>query len=278
MITWVNGVPAKTIDLRDRGFQYGDGIFTTLPLREGAPLFVERHLARLLRDAERLHLPPLDLDRLRLDIRAITACETSGILKIQMTRGVGGRGYASPDPVEPTVVLQLHSEPRHIEARAMGVRVTLLRTPLGLNPRLAGIKHMNRLEQIIGRAEWRDEAIAEGLMLDLEGFLIEGTRTNVFLVKNGVVFTPLLDRSGIAGVMRSLMFEASDTLGFRVRESRLTLPDLMAADEVFLTNSVIGIWPVNAIDALTLAVGPFTMRMMAWLNAAIKSDQASFIG
>jgi len=137
---------------------------------------------------------------------------------------------------------------------------------------------MNRLEQIIGRAEWRDDAIAEGLMLDLEDFLIEGTRTNVFLVKDDVLLTPLLDRSGIAGVMRSLMFEGGDALGVAVRECRLTLNDLMAADEVFLTNSVIGIWPVSAIDALTLAVGPFTMRMMAWLKAAIKSDQAASIG
>ena len=277
MTTWVNGVPSKMIDLRDRGFQYGDGIFTTLPLRDGAPLFLERHLERLSRDAARLHLPPLDLDPLRLDIRAISASERSGILKIHITRGMGGRGYQSPDPVEPTVVLQLHPEPKQTDDRGEGVRVTLLHTRLGLNPRLAGIKHMNRLEQIIGRAEWRDEAIAEGLMLDLEDFLIEGTRTNVFLVKDGVLLTPLLDRSGIAGVMRSLMFEGGEALGFKVRECRLTLKDLMAADEVFLTNSVIGIWPVRAIDALTLAVGPCTMRMMAWLKAAIKSDQTASI-
>jgi 4-amino-4-deoxychorismate lyase len=130
---------------------------------------------------------------------------------------------------------------------------------LAEQPTLAGIKHLNRLEQVLARAEWSDPAIAEGLMLDQSSRLIEGTMSNVFLVRGGVVYTPRLHRCGVAGIVRELVLQRLAAECAPVREADLTLDDVSAADEVFLTNSLIGIWPVLKIDCLYKTRGDVTI-------------------
>lgn len=263
----VNGIATRAIDLSDRGFQYGDGVFTTVRVQEGVPLFLDRHLDRLRHDGERLAIPFVGSGVLREDVRALLGDHRQATLKIQMTRGMGGRGYRSPEPVVPTRIVSLHPPPPHpAEYSDSGVAVRYCRMRLAINPVLAGLKHMNRLEQILARAEWSAGPPVEGLMRDTEGYLVEGTMTNVFLVREGCLLTPLLDRCGVSGVMRAILIEGAAELGMSVSEERVGLAAVEAADEIFLTNSVIGLWPVRSLEHRHYPVGPVVLELAEWLK------------
>ena len=269
----VNGEIATSIDLLDRGFQYGDGVFTTLLLKEGVPLFLDQHLERLRRDCGRTGIPPVESILLRRDIKSVIGDERQGVIKIQITRGLGGRGYRPPEIVSPTRVVALHPLPGFPDQYSSeGIEVRYCRTRLGINPALAGIKHMNRLEQVLARSEWSDSRIAEGLMLDHEGQLVEGTMSNVFLVKDGQLRTPLLDRCGVGGVMRLVLIGAAKTLGIPFIECRLTPEDLDLVDEAFMTNSVMGLWPISCVEGKILPIGPVTSELREWLTKSITNQ------
>ncbi|MFM2005777.1 MAG: hypothetical protein RLZZ09_1432 [Pseudomonadota bacterium] len=269
----VNGEIATRIDLLDRGFQYGDGVFTTILLREGVPQFLDQHLERLRRDCGRLGIPPVESILLRRDIKSVIGDERQGVIKIQITRGLGGRGYRPPEIVSPTRVVALHPLPGFPDQYpSEGIEVRYCRTRLGINPALAGIKHMNRLEQVLARSEWTNGRIAEGLMLDHEGQLVEGTMSNVFLVKDGQLRTPLLDRCGVAGVMRLVLIGAAEMLGIPFIECRLTPEDLNLVDEAFITNSVVGLWPISCLEGKILPIGPVTCELREWLTKSITNQ------
>lgn len=269
----VNGKFASHIDLLDRGFHYGDGVFTTLRLHKGVPLFLKQHLGRLHRDCGRLAIPPVESGILRSEVQAIVGDELEGVIKIQITRGVGGRGYRVPETVTPTTVIALYPPPDYPDQYPIeGIQVRYCRMRLGINPVLAGIKHMNRLEQVLARSEWSNDQVAEALMLDHEGQLVEGTVSNVFLVKNGQLLTPQLDRCGVSGVMRSVLLGAAKIQGLSFDECRLTVSDMENADEAFVTNSIIGLWPIARVEGKSLPVGPVTNNLREWLNQAIKQQ------
>lgn len=244
----INGEPADAVSCADRGFQYGDGLFETIAVRGGRPLRFERHLARLSRGAARLSLSLPSAELLRAEVGRMCAGSERAVLKIVITRGRGERGYASDRSATPTRALRLSPWPERPAFSARdGVDVRLCAARLGRNPLLAGIKHLNRLEQVLARAEWRDE-YAEGLMRDDDGALIEGTMTNVFLVRNGVLVTPDLSECGVEGVMRAEVLDTAPALGVTIRAGRVTLDDLAHAEEVFVTNSIVGVWPVRRVD------------------------------
>ena len=276
----INGLPRQTVDVLDRGFQYGDGVFTTIAVRAGIPLFLNRHLDRLHRDCAVLGIPWVGKDTLLREVEQLLANQGEGVLKIQLTRGVGGRGYRPPASVAPTRVLALHPSVNYPASHEQdGVVVRFCSTRLGINPCLAGIKHMNRLEQILARSEWGDSDCAEGLMFDQDDQLVEGTMSNIFLVRDGRLLTPLLDRCGIQGVMRSILIEAARGLGFEVSESRLTTKELEMADEVFLSNSVIGLWPVRRIEGRAYEIGSISRRMREWLKTTTQQAiSGGFLG
>jgi 4-amino-4-deoxychorismate lyase len=159
-----------------------------------------------------------------------------------------------------------------------GVEVRFCRSRLGINPSLAGVKHLNRLEQILARAEWPLGGVREGLMLDTDGHVAEGTMTNLFLAKPGALITPKLDLCGVAGVMRALVFEAAGELGLTIEETRILPDELYAADELFLTNSVVGVWPVRRLEDRTFPVGPVTREVSRWLAIRIQEESAAAWG
>jgi 4-amino-4-deoxychorismate lyase len=275
MTMLVNGEPICRVEASDRGVQYGDGVFTTLPVRSGIPVFLGFHLDRLERDCLRLAIPFPNRELLIREACLLCASWSEAVLKIQITRGSGGRGYRPPDEAVPTRVLGIHPPPDYPpELAREGVAVRFCRTRLGINPALAGLKHMNRLEQILARAEWPLGEIREGLMLDAEGQVTEGTMTNLFLVKDGRIATPSLDRCGVAGVMRALVMEGAAQLGRAVEERRIGPDELDGADELFLTNSVIGVWPVRHLEQRAYPVGPLTREIEAWLEARIQAEVA----
>ncbi|TPW18260.1 MAG: 4-amino-4-deoxychorismate lyase, partial [Halothiobacillaceae bacterium] len=254
----------------DRGLLYGDGLFETLRIINGQPIAWERHLTRLYGGCERLLIAPPDPPQLAEWARALCMGVGAGVLKIIVTRGVGGRGYRPPPPsaTTPTVILQRHPMPEyppHFWEEGIGLR--LCQTRLGQNSALAGLKHLNRLEQVLARAEWDDVAFPEGLMLDYAGNVIEGTMTNLFMVKGDILYTPKLDECGVAGIMRLRILEQAHAWSIPLYEDRLTLEQLAQADELFVTNSLVGIWPVNTFDQTCYGRGPLTSRLMAAIGS-----------
>ena len=261
----LNGERRHCIDASDRGFQYGDGVFETLDVLQGKPLFFEQHYRRLLLGCQHLLIPCPEFELLHAEALQLASDSEQAVLKLIVTRGTGGRGYRQPSVISPTRLFSLHPHPDYPAAwQQEGVTLRLCQKRLAINPDLAAIKHLNRLEQILARAEWSDDGIQEGLMLDAEQQVIEGTMSNVFAVKHGELLTPRLDRCGIAGIVRGLILDAADSLALTVRETRLHVQDLLDADEIFLTNSIIGLWPVQSFERRSWAVGPVTQRLQAW--------------
>jgi 4-amino-4-deoxychorismate lyase len=240
--------PVTTIDARDRGLQYGDGVFETMRVRRYAVRLLDFHLERLWRSCERLSLPPPDPRRLGKELKATAAIRREGVLKMIVTRGVGDRGYRPTGRERGTCVLLAYPLSRRAaSAVAAPVRLRICALRLGINPLLAGLKSLNRLESVLARAEWSDPDFWEGLMRDTEDHIVCGTMSNVFLRRGSSLVTPLIDRCGVAGVMRRWVLEQAGALGLRSSERRLRWQDLRRAEEVFMTNAVAGIVPVAEI-------------------------------
>ena len=268
----INGLFSESISVQDRGLHYGDGIFETIALLEGNPLCWEAHYQRLLEGCNRLGLQCPYIDLLRTEIDRLPVESARHVIKIIVTRGQGGRGYRPPGHNSaPTRVIGLYPWPDFLHAYAVqGVKTRICSTRLGQNPQLAGIKHLNRLEQVLARGEWDDPDIAEGLMLDTQGAVIEGTMNNLFCIKNSALLTPDLSACGIAGVIRRHILELSDYIQMQTKICTLTAAELYAADEVFICNSVIGIWPVREIAEQVFAVGLRTQEIRQSLIRAGK--------
>lgn len=272
----INGEADSRIEAADRGLQYGDGLFETVLVLGGRPCLWPQHLSRLTTDAGRLGIP---VDRELLDGEtgrflaaqpATPAGTLDGVLKVIITRGCGGRGYRAPQPSSPSRILQWHPLPPDLERQGReGIAVTGCRHPLSINPVLAGIKHLNRLDQVMASAEL-EPPWEEGLMCDTDGRLVEGTRSNIFLVQDGCLRTPTLTRCGVAGILRGevLRLAADHDLSAEVID---TGPEsLLAADEIFVCNSVAGILPVRRLAVLQqcreLSPGPVTRALQQWLE------------
>lgn len=271
---WVNGEPQTQVSVFERGLHYADGLFETIACPHGAPRLLARHLARLTGGCARLHLPAPDPQQLSTEIRA-AAAGPSAIVKLIVSRGRAlVRGYAATGAESATRIMLRYpwagEDPSLGEA---GVRVRLAGLRLGENPALAGLKTLNRLEQVLARAEWHDPAIAEALLFSSSGTLVSGTMSNVFLVHQGRLSTPRLERCGVAGIMRALVSELAASCGIDFAERALTEVELEAAQEVFLTNALIGIRPVRELAGRALAVGPVTRRLQRALAGRLDGAQ-----
>lgn len=270
----VNGEQSACLSALDRGLHYGDGLFETLRVVNGRPQLWQRHMARLQQGCRRLGLPEPDLSALRRECLQVCAEQGNGVLKILLSRGPGGRGYAPPPDVQLTRVVVSYNAPAYAQnLHTRGVHVRLCQTRLSRQPALAGIKHLNRLEQVLARREWHDAECMEGLMCDTEGFLVEGTMSNVFLVSQGRVLTPDLSHCGVAGVMRSLLLELLEENAIPVQIAQLTVKDLFAADEMFLSNSVIGLWPVHRVDDARFHVGDMSSMAQQLLEHHLNTHE-----
>lgn len=264
----LNGEYRDTIDIADRGFQYGDGVFETIEVLDGKPLFLDRHLNRLENACKKILIPAPDLALLAKESRQVSAYASHAVLKLIVTRGVGGRGYRQPQQISPTRLLTIHPYPEYqADFQTQGIAALFCQHRLAINPALAGIKHMNRLEQILARAEWQDDSLQEGLMLDNQDHVIEGTMSNLFLVKDGKLYTPSLAECGVAGIVRGLVMEMAERLNICLFEKPLDKNDLFQADEIFVTNSVIGIWPVVRLEKQIFSVGAITRSLQKMFNA-----------
>lgn len=261
MLSWIDGRPAELLSVKDRGLAYGDGLFETIGVTSGKASLLDRHLARLAEGCARLQIP-LDRAQLSAELQAFSQQLGDGVAKLIVTRGDGQRGYAPPQPAQPRRILQGAVKPSYPARNAeQGVRLFPCATPLAEQPLLAGLKHLNRLEQVLARAEWQDAEHAEGLMLDVSGRVIEGVYSNLFIVKQGVLLTAQLSRCGVAGVMRAELLEQAAALGIECQVRDLSYAELLASDEVFLCNSLYGIWPVRSLLTHDWPLGPLTRKL-----------------
>jgi len=233
----VDAVPAD-----GRGVAYGDGLFETMRVHRGAVHWRDAHWARLEAGARRLRLALPDRRLVEAQADALLHGKPDALLKLIVMRGAGGRGYAPASAADPVWILSRHALPA--PSRAGGLVLRWCDTRLALQPMLAGIKHCNRLEQVMARGEWQDEAIDEGLMRDTDGNVVCATAANVFVLRDGKWTTPPVEHCGIAGVCRAWAVTALEA-GI----APLSVAQLESADAVFLCNAARGILPVARLGA-----------------------------
>lgn len=241
---WINGQPESRLPVSDRGLAYGDGLFETIRITSRGPVLLDYHLDRLMLGCRRLHIP-LQREAMLAELERWPGFTVPGVIKLIVTRGSGGRGYA-PAVMEPCRILQHFPVPVYPDAWfEQGIGVFPCQTRLGQVPELVGIKHLNRLEQVLARGEWEGtERYQEGLVCDLHGCPVEGTMSNLFIVRDQQVQTPRLDHCGVSGVMRRWLMEQFREAGLEVMETTITLDGFRVADDRFFCNSVFGVWPV----------------------------------
>jgi 4-amino-4-deoxychorismate lyase len=259
----IDGRAAGVLTPLERGLHYGDGLFETIACRGGQPRFLAQHLERLAHGCERLGIGFPGHEPLGREILAVAGEAGRAVVKVLLTRGAAvARGYAVAGSERPTrVTLRYCWESEDPALGRDGVRVRLAALRLGENPHLAGLKHLNRLEQVEARREWSDPGIAESLMFSSSGRLVSGVMSNVFLVQDSRLVTPRLDRCGVAGIMRAAVLRAARELGIAAGEAALAAADLARAQEVFLTSALIGVRPVRELDGRALAPGPVTRAL-----------------
>lgn len=262
-VVWINGEPGGSLSPLDRGLHYGDGLFETIACLGGRPRFLSLHLERLTRGCKRLGLTPPGNVELRRELTAIAALTDRAIVKLLLTRGpAAARGYGVSGSEKATrLALRYRWDADDPRLAEQGVRVRTAALRLAENPPLAGLKHLNRLEQVLARREWTDPQIAESLMFSSAGRLVSGVMSNVFLVEGGKLRTPQLDRCGVAGIMRQVVLREAAHLGIAAEEAALGSEDLTRARELFLTSALIGVRPVSAVDGRTCEVGAVTREL-----------------
>ena len=261
---FVGAAPVAAIPADDRGFGYGDGLFETMRAHGGSVPWWDAHWSRLIRGAARLRIVLPDQQQVR-DEGARLLDGGDGVLKLVVSRGCSDRGYAPDDASLPTWVLLRHPPPPAFPHEGLWLR--WCETRLALQPALAGIKHCNRLEQVLARGEWHDLPMSEneadeGLMRSSEGDVVCATAANVFVLAAGRWLTPRIDRCGVQGVCRGWAIAA-----LAAGESRLTMNDLESAQAVFLCNAVRGILPVARLGTRTWSPHPQVRALQQRLAA-----------
>lgn len=264
--SWVNGRESNSIGIEERALQYGDGVFETMRIEAGHLQYWPQHRQRLLEGVQRLSIQ-LDMQALDQEIAGFCAGVENGVVKLLVGRGIGGRGYAYAPQMQASRILSLYPLPVYPQHYYLqGIRLRWCETRMAETSVLAGIKHLNRLEHVLARNEWCDEA-EEGLMLDTGERVIEGTMSNIFSVKAGELFTPELAGNGVLGVIRGMILQAAKAQGVTCHEVALSQQQLLQADELFVCNSIIGIWPVSVLaETRFIAPGPVTQQFICWLD------------
>lgn len=264
----IDGMPGDRVSAADRGLNYGDGVFRTVRVSAHEPVAWATQMATLAHDCRRLRLPVPHADTLYGEARRLFAGRSDGVLKIVITRGSGGRGYAPPQASDPVRIVSAHPTPP--ADAVLDLAESSIR--LARQPALAGVKHLNRLEQVLARRECAENGWRDALMLDCAGYVIGTTMRNVVLVSRGQWLTPALCHAGVAGATRRRIMAALAGAGRPVTQAGLTLSDCYAAQAMMACNSVSGVTPVRRLgthefrdsletaaycrDALNATLGP----------------------
>lgn len=261
----INGQADPGISPLDRGLSYGDGVFRTLKARAGEPIWWADHYATLARDCAALALACPEQKMLLNEVQTV-AQGADRVIKITLTRGEGARGYRPLDLVSPTRIVAAAPLPDYAQQAAHGIRVRWCRLRLARQAELAGIKHLNRLQNVLARMEWNDPTIAEGLLCDDTCAVIGGTMTSLFVVRGNELLTPDLSLSGVNGVIRSRVLRVARLHRVKWRICRLETADILAADEVFLGNSIAGLWRIVRLEDRQWTASGWTEQFNRWIH------------
>ena len=263
----VNGELLKLVPATDRGLNYGDGLFETLAVIQGQPRWWQDHMDRLALSCDCLGMQMPAQAVLLREVQTVSAGTQKCAAKIVLTRGAGGRGYAPQAGMEPTRIVSAHEWPSGIENDALqGVEGRTCDIKLGIQPELGGMKHLNRLEQVLASAEMTDHEASEGIMLDTADHVISAIASNLFMVYQQQLMTPRLDRCGVRGVLRGRILKIMKK---RCELRRISHDMLAGASEVFLCSSLRGIVPLRKLDNVDYAIGSVTRELQGWLEASV---------
>jgi 4-amino-4-deoxychorismate lyase len=263
----INGVRGTQIAIADRAVQYGDGLFETIRCERGTPRWLERHFARLELGCQRLHLAPPDRAVLEQEVRALASGQARALVKVLYTRGIArSRGYATHAGAGRTRIVSAHPWPDSPAHWQQGFRVGQATIRLGENPALAGIKHLNRLEQVLAAEEAASQGVDEVLVASSTGDWIGAGMSNLFLIEAGRLITPPVERCGIAGIMRALVMEQAASAGLAVAIEAVSSARLAQATSLFLTNVRLGLQCVHWLAGRVLSPDPRIVRLQELLD------------
>lgn len=247
----INGHEQDTLPANDRATQFGDGCFTTARIADGQVCLLAAHIQRLQMACERLLIPFTQWAELQREMSELAVGHSRGVLKVIISRGAGGRGYSGANCLNPTRILSVSAYPAHYDTwRREGVTLALSPVHLGRNPLLAGIKHLNRLEQVLIRTHLEQSNADEALVLDSEGLITECCAANLLWRQGSDVFTPKIDQAGVNGIMRQFCLQHLAHSDFRVVEVHAGVESLLTADEVVICNALMPVVPVRAYGQL----------------------------
>lgn len=253
---------ADQISIKDRAFNYGDGVFETIAVHHYKLHYWSEHYYRLKVGCDKLAIKPPNENDLLSDIAKLDLSESSSVLKIVVSRGDGGRGYSVIGVGEPNIVISKNPWPAFVEPyQQKGIKVRLCQHRLTINSALAGIKHLNRLDQILARNEWHNDDYQEGLMLDQNDYLLEGISSNLFVKINQQWITSPIKDCAIAGVMREAVVRKMNELGINMEQRKIHVSELSSVKEMFVSNSIWGIVPVVSCESNLFAIGNNTQQL-----------------
>lgn len=264
--TWVNGQEATQLSVFDRGLQYGDGLFETMRMVDGQIALWPQHRERLQQGCQRLRMT-FDAAQIEQQLAVIQQQVVTGVVKLIVTRGASERGYRVQHGQAVTVLwmcteLSVYPEQYYRD----GVDITICETTLSRNTSLAGLKHLNRLENVLARMEWQDE-YQEGLMADDNAHIVEGTMSNVFFLDNDTLVTPDIQHSGVAGIMRQQLLDIAHAEGVRTSVRNVPLAELDSFESIMLSNSLIGAWPVRRVRDQAYTISALARHLVERVRA-----------
>ena len=278
--TWINGSLSDAVSVSDRGLQYGDGFFTSILMVDGALCNWSAHWRRISLSLSRLQFPALDEALLLQQISSALLAESdelvkgSKVLKVLITRGSAGRGYQIPAEMDANIIFQLSNSPVQFSSifkselepdlEPEALNISLCQTQASIQVQLAGIKHLNRLENVLARTEVVNRGQQEGLMLNAFQHVISGTQSNLFMIQGDQLITPKLGQSGVEGTTRYQLSLMAASLGFVWDEADITLSELQQADELFLANAVRGIMPIAQLEGQPFSTEKTLQIHQAW--------------
>lgn len=274
----INGIFCQHLSIMDRGLHYGDGLFETISCVNGKLQFWEEHVDRMRAGAKQLAINDLAIDNFSHDVQNLLDRHnvSSCVVKLILTRGAGERGYRSSSPQKVTRIVLLSDLPQYPDAyTSKGIKTFFCQTPISKNSKLAGIKHLNRLDNVLARNEWQDE-YQEGFMLDDSGYVIEGTMSNLFAINDNELYTPLLSTSGVSGIIRDQILSIAKELDIGMHVMNIERKELENMDGIFVCNSVIGIWPVASLSEKSYKVSLLTRKLFKELDRRIKVRERVF--
>lgn len=270
----INGISSEYVSVADRGLHYGDGLFETIACVGTHAVFIEQHLNRMESGARRLDIAFPGRELILHDIKRLlkNRGNRQSIIKLILTRGQGKRGYRYEPNQIPTRICLLSAWPEHVARWTQhGIKSRFCETPASINPRLSGIKSLNRLENVLASSEL-GTGFDEGFLCDIDGNVVEGTMSNLFAVIDNVLLTPDLSRCGIAGIMREQIMAGARESGISVETVKLSRDDLMQSQEIFVSNSVMGICAVKQLEQLSFNRNLMTKSIKIALEKRIDAD------